>query len=219
MIFNGSVRRIFPGGLIEQLSKQARAFVETGTYQGSVTRWAAQRFDRVITVEGSEQIYERTTRDLQYLPNVDFRFGNSPNVLANVLKGLDGPLVFWLDAHWCSGALYPKDCECPLMQELAVIKRHPGKRFIFIDDARLFVSPVPSPLQPTQWPTIFQIAAMFPGSYVTVINDVLLIAPKESQVAVDQYARRLRPARLENRPELLRNTGRFYLWLRKLKNR
>ncbi|MDB5294151.1 MAG: hypothetical protein JWO31_134 [Phycisphaerales bacterium] len=76
------------------------AFVETGTHKGTTAAWAAGLFPRVVTTEAYEPLYRLSLARHGHLPNVEFRLGDSPAVLREVVPTLTGPAVFWLDAHW-----------------------------------------------------------------------------------------------------------------------
>src|SRR4030095_15938893 len=75
-----------------------KTFVETGTHVGNTAKWAAKHFDRVITIEVSEDLYCRAKKELCELPNVDLRLGPSPTILRSIVETLKAPALFWLDA-------------------------------------------------------------------------------------------------------------------------
>jgi hypothetical protein len=68
----------------------ARTFVETGTYYGEATFWAANEFDVVITIERSEVLFESLldTSVLCAYPNVFPVLGDSSECLSYVVSGL-----------------------------------------------------------------------------------------------------------------------------------
>ena len=109
-------------------------FVETGTYNGATTNWAAERFKKVYTFEAEHGIYRA------YLfskpDNVDAIFGKSEDMLPDLLERLNEPAVFWLDAHWSSGNTF--EGVCPLEDELKAIAAHPFDHAVFVDDISLF---------------------------------------------------------------------------------
>jgi len=56
--------------------------------------------------------------------------GSSADLLWDIIKSIDEPITFWLDAHYV---------ETPILQELVAIKSHHIKTHtILIDDVRLF---------------------------------------------------------------------------------
>ena len=48
----------------------ARVFVETGTYKGKTTRWAASHFDTVHTIEKAKPFYDRYAPELNQVGNI-----------------------------------------------------------------------------------------------------------------------------------------------------
>jgi hypothetical protein len=68
---------------------------------------------------------------------VVLHFGDSMQVLPEILKGLDTPATFWLDGHWSMDDTALGAKASPLMEELEAIGRHPIKTHtILIDDMR-----------------------------------------------------------------------------------
>lgn len=131
-------------------------FVETGTYIGNTTRWAAGNFKKVITIELSQLHFDMAYRKLVPYENITRFHGSSPRVLSDLISGgLSKKCMFWLDAHWCGDGTAKDNSECPLLEELDVISKI-GKLegLIMIDDARLFIEPPPPPLCPKEWPNL-----------------------------------------------------------------
>jgi len=66
--------------------------------------------------------------------------GDSSEKLKDVLNEVNEPICFWLDAHAGSKKSYARGgVDCPLIQELEVIKNHGIKdHFIAVDDSHLF---------------------------------------------------------------------------------
>jgi hypothetical protein len=96
--------------------------------------------------------------------------------------------LFWLDAHWCGDAAFKGELECPLVNELWVIRRSfketRTEYAIMIDDARLFTAPPPAPHNANQWPELRQIADNVDnGMDMRIQDDVIMIAPKGSMNA------------------------------------
>src|SRR5262245_487665 len=73
--------------------------IETGTFRGSSTPWAAQHFQRVDTVEISKTNHATARKNTRRHKNVFFHFGDSRDRLPPLVKILPGPAMFWLDAH------------------------------------------------------------------------------------------------------------------------
>jgi len=178
----------FPAQLAYNLSRNGHieTFVETGTYKGDTTRRAASIFEHVFTIEGDPHRYKKTLSTFMEYPNIVPLLGNSRIALYSLLKQINEPVIFWLDAHWCGGSAIEVSSangdECPLLDELAAIQHHnlAHEHIILIDDARLFQNPPPYPHDPAQWPTMQQIGAFLPPDHLRVVKDDIIVSvPRE----------------------------------------
>ena len=101
------------------------------------------------------------------------------------------PAVFWLDAHWCGMDSYGSDDQCPIIEELGIIRSTDVDHFILIDDARLFLSPPPLPNVIEQWPTIDLVSSTIQSGdgpyYVVVFEDVVIAVPNDARSLVAQF--------------------------------
>ena len=147
----GSARMGPPRELVQQLRDACHTthFIETGTHQGYTAQWAATCFSQVTTVEFSQELYTTATKKWAHLNNVNFLYGDSRRVLAQMVPELKSTAIFWLDAHWSGGPTYGQGDECPLLDELSIIINDSRPHVILIDDARLFTAP-PPPSPPTR---------------------------------------------------------------------
>ncbi len=183
----------FPVDLVFQLKDtyNLSCFIEGGTYRGDTALWASKYFNEVITIEAQEEIYSTTQKKYEHLTNVDFRFGNTREVLAKIMPTHDKSSLFWLDAHWSVGDTYGEDDECPILDELQIIAQSSQKHFIFIDDARLFLSPPAKPHKIENWPTISQIIHKLEKFqypiYIIIFDDIIVCVPEEAQELVAEY--------------------------------
>jgi hypothetical protein len=157
-------------------------FIETGTYLAGTALWAAQHFDRVISIEADRELYEAARKRLASYANVDVRLGRSQDVLAALVPKLSRPALIWLDAHWCGGdvAVAGENQECPLLEEIATIDTGILQHLILIDDARFFLNPPPPPHKREHWPSagavIELLRAKYDG-YICVTDDVIIRLP------------------------------------------
>lgn len=161
----------------------ATVFVETGTCHGDTTRWASSYFKVVHTVERSEVLYNLHRTELAQIRGVTPHWGDSRNILPQIVKDLRGQkVVYWLDGHWSGGETAGEHDECPLLDELACLS-HSTEDIILIDDARLFMCAPPQPHNPSQWPTLSDIVNMLPASgkkqFVQIVDDVIFIVPDD----------------------------------------
>jgi hypothetical protein len=181
----GLITHGIPERITTELSQlnQSTAFVETGTYLGGTTRWAATQFEQVLTIERAEQLYRQHSPGLAAIPNVTTHLGDSRTILPSIVADLkDCRATFWLDGHYSGGETAGEHDECPLLDELAALNTR-NTDIILIDDARLFLSAPPQPHQPSAWPTIADIIRQLPetgaNQFVQVIDDVIFIVPDE----------------------------------------
>lgn len=157
-------------------------FIETGTYMGITALWAAEHFEKVYTIEFSGEIFEATSKKYAHINNIDFCFGDTRNVLEEIVpKNEDKNPVFWLDAHWSSGNTYGENDQCPLIDELNILNKSNKDMFILIDDARLFLSPPPLPHSLAQYPDILEIVKKLSEKerFVAIYNDVIFAIPSK----------------------------------------
>lgn len=133
-------------------------FVETGTLMGHTTLHASYWFDKVWTIELSEELHAQAQVALRDRRNVTCLQGNSGDLLPGLAASLSGPSFFFLDAHWSGDAStdweasrfagypvstarladtsLPEDVrQVPLTTELAAIADlHKAKAIVLIDD-------------------------------------------------------------------------------------
>lgn len=109
--------------------------VETGTYLGDMVAAIAPTFMNIISIELSHELYVRAKQRFILTPNVEILYGNSKDILPNVIKTIHNP-IFWLDAHYSEGITARGDKDTPIAEELEIIKD--VAKVILIDDARCF---------------------------------------------------------------------------------
>ena len=144
--------------------------VETGTQVGRTAVWAARHFKKVITIEVDEGYFGRTVEKHGHVQNIEFIYGDSGEVLLDVMPRLTTPAMFWLDAHWSRDLLYGRpEVICPVMTEIAAINTFPDPgHIIMIDDARLF-------LGENSWPYSMDVVKelqKFGNRHVSIEEDV-----------------------------------------------
>jgi len=165
------------------------AFIETGTYGGDSAMWAAENFDKVITIELSKSFHAAAQQKLSRFANVRCVLGSSPDKLPSILSevGIE-KCAMWLDAHWCGWNSEKDKTECPLMAELDAIASNPGMvGLVMIDDARLFVNPPPPPHKPVDWPKMKQVADRIEsmGCVHRLVGDVIFVVDKSNKAVLD----------------------------------
>ena len=134
-----------------------RTFVETGLFYGNTVALLRRRFSRLISIELDPVLCERAKRRFQSCPRIEIIHGDSATELPKLLPNLSEPCLFWLDAHYWTGATFPEGAmdrapeghvENPVLIELGEILQHRiQNHVILIDDADHFTGEA-------GWPTI-----------------------------------------------------------------
>lgn len=112
-----------------------RYFIETGTFGGNAVQKALDvGFQEVRSIEFDARNYQYCLSRFKGNKRVKLVQGDSSKDLWALIKDIDAPMTFWLDAH-----IFPPRPDggknCPLIEELEQIKRHPIKTHtILIDD-------------------------------------------------------------------------------------
>lgn len=116
-----------------------KTFVETGTYLGETTLSMIDHFDKLYTIELSENLYNRFN-GLDYDRNkIISLLGDSSEIIKNVIPDINEDVIFWLDGHFSSGETAQGKKDCPLVEEITHINELCKKSgIIIIDDLRLF---------------------------------------------------------------------------------
>lgn len=168
--------------------------VETGTYLGESTKWAANNFNHVISIEINPDFHLKSKHFLKKHENVNLILGDSAIVLGDVVNSLQSPALFWLDGH-AGGGNYGNEEICPVMQELKAIKQSEHDHFIFIDDARAFYAPPPPPFKPNVWPSIDQIIrnGTKKNYYCAIMEDIIMLVPRKAKKDIIKFCNKVRP--------------------------
>ena len=176
--------------LVETLAQKFNIenFIETGTYLGQTTVWAAGIFKQVHTIEISEEIYKVTSNKYKDIANITFHLGDSKTILPTFIQSIRGSALFWLDGHWCGRNTGGKFNECPIFKELEeAIKIE--KPVILIDDLRYFLGPNPYD-HGENYPTLHEIIKFLmtklPSHFITIHDDTLICVPNEYKGEVDK---------------------------------
>jgi hypothetical protein len=115
-------------------------FLETGTFMGDTIAALSQDFDKLISIELSEDLHEKARRRFSNSSNVTLMKGDSAGQLPRALGecGESGSLI-WLDAHYSGSGTAKGARNTPILEEVESIRRYgSGKDVILIDDLRLF---------------------------------------------------------------------------------
>jgi len=127
--------------VIEYIHRFAPAvFVETGTYRGKMVYAVMPHVRAIYSIELDPTHYRNAHRRFAGYRNIHIRQGQSGEVLPEIMKEIQQPCLFWLDAHWSGGSTAKADLETPIMEEMECILNHPlaERHVLLIDDARCF---------------------------------------------------------------------------------
>jgi glycosyltransferase involved in cell wall biosynthesis len=168
--------------------------VETGTFKGYTIAEFRTSFEKIISIELSESLWNDAVNRFKEAPHVSLLQGDSGSNLRKLQPSLQGrSVLYWLDAHWCVASDTAGEAsQCPLLEELRAIGKLNANSVVLIDDARLFLAAPLAPHEISHWPTFHQIVTallgMSDGHELMVVNDVIVFYPKQAESALVAYA-------------------------------
>ena len=113
--------------------------VETGTFLGDMVYAQKNNFEKVISIELDQKLFESAVKLFSKCSNVQILHGDSGEVLKKVVPSLKKRSIFWLDGHYSGGVTAKGEKDCPVYKELTAILKSDLSHIILIDDARCFV--------------------------------------------------------------------------------
>ena len=164
-----------------------KVLVETGTFLGDTVDYFKDKFERVYSIELSEDLASRAQNRFKNDLTVQIIKGDSGVILKDLVKKINQPILFWLDGHYSSeffvGEEFIKTAKgkinTPILDELRIILRNNLKHIILIDDARLFIGKY-------DYPTIAElqdlIKCLNPNYLLSTRNDIIYIQPHRESV-------------------------------------
>jgi hypothetical protein len=129
--------------VLQQYAEQygLRVLVETGTYLGDTVEAMKHRFDKIYSIELSEELFRRAKERFAGEGHIELINGDSGKVLEEVMKELTRPALFWLDGHYSEGITAKGETDTPICEELKhILNARPLGHVVIIDDARAFGS-------------------------------------------------------------------------------
>lgn len=155
-----------------------RRFVETGTYVGDFLAMMKRDFDELYSVELSEDLHRRAQLRFAGIGKIHLLQGDSGRVIPKVIEQLQGPAVFWLDAHWSGGMTARGTDDTPIVPELRHVLADPRPHVVLVDDARYFTGT-------NGYPTMDGLRELVHGlrpEYTVVLEqDIIRITPPEAK--------------------------------------
>src|SRR5579863_9412946 len=112
-----------------------RILIETGTYYGEMVSAMKSQFDAIYSVEQNPELAARAKKEFSKFHDIKIIQGDSQTALPELLKSLDKPALFWLDAGYYGWSGEQGDKK-RLGVELDAILRHEiNGHVILMDDA------------------------------------------------------------------------------------
>lgn len=115
-----------------------RTFIETGTNRGDTPWFLKHNFEKLYTIELSDDLYEAAVDRFRDAPQIQAVHGDSTDRLPEILASFDGPALVWLDGHHSGPGTAHGNLDTPIVQELGALFADGRKHVILIDDARIF---------------------------------------------------------------------------------
>ena len=161
-------------------AKQAKCFVETGTYMGDTTNDVSDIFNKLYSIELDEVLFKNAVKRFKNKKNITIIQGDSGEQLENLLNvknAINQTTLFWLDGHYSAGITARGELVTPVIKEITSIKKHSEKNgiehIILIDDANLFNGT-------DDYPTIeemkHQKEKLFPNYNFRIENNIIAIS-------------------------------------------
>lgn len=116
-----------------------KTLVETGTFMGEMVYAQREYFEKIISIELSNELFDIAQKRLKRYKNIELIKGDSSKVLNQLITRITDPAIFWLDGHYSGFETAKGDLETPIKQELNIILKSKLNHIILIDDARLFI--------------------------------------------------------------------------------
>ena len=153
-----------------------KTFIETGTYLGDMIFATRKIFAIIISIEIDGNLFEMAKRRFSRFSHIRIFWGDSSNVLVDVLSKIHEPCLFWLDAHYSGGITSKGVLETPILKELELILHHfVSGHVVLIDDARDFTGQ-------NSYPTIVDLRNLVrekkPEFVLEIKDDIIIIHGK-----------------------------------------
>jgi hypothetical protein len=117
-----------------------KIFIETGTLAGDMVEAQKRSFEKIYSVELGPELHKNAKNRFRNDKHVEIVLGDSSKMLPIILKKVNEPAIFWLDAHYSGGSTAKGDKNCPIYGEIdAIFANKEIHHVLLIDDARSFV--------------------------------------------------------------------------------
>jgi hypothetical protein len=151
-----------------------RILIETGTYYGEMVSATKSQFDAIYSIEQNAELVARAKKEFAKYSHIRIIQGDSQTALPELLKSLDKPALFWLDAGYYGWSGEQGDKK-RLGVELDAILRHKINGHVILMDDAHGLNGENGALTIEEVTT--QIQTEFPNRKVEVAFDILRITP------------------------------------------
>lgn len=121
-----------------QKKYKINTLVETGTYLGMMVNAMKNIFPTIYTIELDNKLYKNAKKKFANQRHIKILKGDSSKILPNLLKNINKPALFWLDAHYSKGVTAKGSKNTPIAEELNSILNKGRNHVILVDDAEVF---------------------------------------------------------------------------------
>jgi hypothetical protein len=150
--------------------------IETGTYYGEMVSAMRTRFNTIYSIEQNPELAARAAKEFARYRHIQIIQGDSQTALPALLKSLDQPALFWLDAGYYGWSGSHGDKKRLGIELDAILHHKINRHVVLMDDAHglngqngaLTIEEVTS-----------QIHSEFPNRKVEVAFDILRITPSQ----------------------------------------
>lgn len=103
--------------------------IECGSAMGGSTKWFAENFDNVVTIEINPEFQKFCKERTSHCKNIEYVLSDSTEVLGDLLEQNCSSVLLFLDDHWLENL--------PLMEELRLIAASGQTPVIVIHDFKV----------------------------------------------------------------------------------
>lgn len=148
--------------------------VETGTFEGEMSRKCREAFGEIHTIELDVGLAERAARRLGRWPWIHVYTGDSAALLPALLARIESPILFWLDGHYSGVGTAHGAKETPLGEEIdAIAARGRIGDVVLVDDVRFLGTGA----YPSAENLRLRLAKAHPGYRLSLSDDILRWEP------------------------------------------
>ena len=168
--------------LLNELRERSHSteLIEVGTFLGVTAARSAKHFEKVFTIELSQELFEKAKSFLASYPNVTVLQGDGCDHIKKIFenKSVKCATIF-LDGHFSGGITAHGEVPEPAIEELKLLSKFKDQiGAIMIDDFRSFGE---EPGFPTKSELIDAVEKFFPGYQISIQFDQVLICRQDAK--------------------------------------